>query len=106
MKCKWSTGVVAVSLMFFGGAILFSQGASTDQGKEVFTAQKCSLCHSIAGVGGDVALDGVGARVKPDDFKKRIKAPKEVKADSGMKAYPNLPEKDINSLVVYLQTLK
>ena len=106
MKCKWITGVAVVTLIFFGKATVFSQGIAADQGKEVFAAQKCSLCHSIAGVGGDVALDGVGARVKPDDFKKRIKAPKEVKADSGMKAYPNLPEKDINNLVVYLQTLK
>ena len=85
---------------------MFSQGASADQGREVFDTQKCLVCHSIAGRGGDVRLDGIGARLRPDDFRKRIKTPKEVKADSEMKAYPNLPERDINNLIAYLLTLK
>jgi len=106
MKWKWIPGAIAVSLALFGGSAGFSQGSAADQGKTVFTAQKCSLCHSIAGSGGDEVLDGVGARLRPDDIRKRLRAPKEVKAGSGMKAYPNLPEKDISSLVTYLQTLK
>ena len=106
MKWKWITGVAVASLAFFGGALMFSQGSAADQGKAVYAAQKCSMCHSTAGSGGDVALDGVGARLKPDDMRKQIRTPKDVKADTGMKAYPNLPEKDISSLVVYLQTLK
>ena len=106
MKWKWITGVVVGSLIIFGGSIIFSQGVVADQGKEVYALQKCSLCHSIAGSGGGVTLDGVGARYKPDDFKKRIRSPKEVNADSEMKAYPNLPEKDINNLAAYVQTLK
>ena len=106
MKWKWISGAVVVSLALFGGAAIFSQGSAADQGKTVFAAQKCSLCHSIAGSGGGEALDGVGARLKPDDMRKRLKSPKEVKAGSEMKAYPNLPEKDISSLIAYLQTLK
>jgi mono/diheme cytochrome c family protein len=106
MKWKWITGVVAGALMLFGGAAIFSQSAAADHGKEVFATQKCSLCHSIAGSGGGEALDGVGARLKPDDIRKRIKAPKDVKANSAMKAYPNLPEKDLNDLIAYLLTLK
>ena len=106
MKWKWITGVAAGLLMLFGVAAIFSQGGAADQGRDVFASQKCSLCHSIAGGGGDVALDGVGARIKPDDIRKRIKAPKDVKAGSEMKAYPNLTEKDINNLVSYLSTLK
>jgi mono/diheme cytochrome c family protein len=103
---KWITGAVVVSLAFFGGAMIFSQGAAADQGKAVFAAQKCSMCHSIAGAGGDKALDGVGARLKPDEIRKRLISPKGVKPDSAMKAYPNLPEKDIGNLIAYLQTLK
>jgi len=106
MKWKWITGVFAALPAFFGGALMFSQGSATDQGKAVYTAQKCSMCHSIAGSAGDVTLDGVGARLKPDDMRKQIRTPKDVKANSGMKAYPNLPEKDIGSLIAYLQTLK
>jgi len=106
MKWKRVTGVVVGALILFSGAVIFSQSGAADMGKEVYSAQKCSLCHSIAGSGGGAALDGVGARLKPDEFKKRIRAPKEAKADSGMKAYPNLPEKDISNLIAYLQTLK
>ena len=103
---KWITGVAAAAVILWGGTVIFSQSAAADQGGEVFAAQKCSLCHSIAGSGGGEALDGVGARLKPDDMKKRIRSPRDVKAGSGMKAYPNLPEKDINNLVAYLLTLK
>lgn len=106
MKWKWISGVVVISLALFGRAAIISQVSAVDQGKTVFDAQKCSLCHSIAGSGGDEALDGIGARLKPDDMRKRLKAPKDVKASSEMKAYPNLPEKDLSSLVDYLQTLK
>ena len=106
MRRKWVTGVMFGSLILFGGAVIFSQGAAADQGRAVFAAQKCSLCHSIAGNGGEEALDGVGTRLKPDDIRKRIRTPKDVKAGSEMKAYPNLPEKDLSNLIVYLQTLK
>ena len=106
MKRGYITGAVIGSLMFFGGTVIFSQNAAVDQGRDVFAAQKCSTCHSIAGSGGGEALDGVGARLRQDDMRKRIKAPKDVKAGSGMKAYPNLPEKDIGNLVAYLLTLK
>jgi len=106
MNWKWIAGVIVGSLILFGGTALFSQGAAADRGREVFAAQKCALCHSIKNSGGDEALDGVGARLKPDEFKKRIQSPKDVKAGSKMKAYPNLPEKDLNDLIDYLLTLK
>jgi cytochrome c2 len=106
MKSKWITGVIVGSLIFSVVTAIFSQGGAADQGREVFAVQKCSLCHSIEGSGGDEALDGVGARLKPDDLRKRIRAPKDVKTGSEMKAYPNLTERDINSLIAYLQTLK
>ena len=106
MKWKWIAGVVIGVLILFGGVAMFSQGAASDQGKEVFAAQKCSLCHSVSGSGGNTALDGVGAKLKPDDMRKRIKSPKDVKAGSEMKAYPNLPEKDMGNLIAYLMTLK
>src|SRR5689334_12279077 len=40
---------------------LFAQGAA-DKGKEVYAAQKCSICHSIGGVGNKKGpLDKVGS---------------------------------------------
>jgi cytochrome c2 len=94
-------------LLLIGAVLALSQDAAVDHGKEVFGMQKCAMCHSISGVGGSrMALDGVGTRLKPEDIRKWIRTPKEMKADTTMKAYPNLPEKDLRDLVVYLTTLK
>ncbi len=101
-------------MIFFAGILalvgivaVFSLDAASDHGKEVFTAQKCSMCHSIEGVGGKMkALDGVGSKLKADDIKKWIVTPKEMKANVIMKSYPDLPENDLNDLVAYLVSLK
>jgi mono/diheme cytochrome c family protein len=81
--------------------------STVEHGKEVYAVQKCALCHSIAGIGGKKpALDGVGSKLKSDDIKKWIRTPKEMKANTTMKPYPNLPEKDLNDLTAYLSTLR
>lgn len=102
----------AVALTVLGGLVFFGSlalalDASLDHGKEVYAAQKCVLCHSIGGIGGKkMALDGVGSRLKPEDLKKWIRTPKEMKPDTAMKPYPNLPERDLNDLTAFLMTLR
>lgn len=77
-----------------------------ERGQQVYAAQKCMMCHSIAGKGNPkTPLDDVGGRMSADDLKKYITAPKSVKADSKMKAYPSLPAADLDALVAYLKTL-
>ncbi len=84
-----------------------SSDGAVEHGRDVYTVQKCSLCHSIAGSGGKkAALDGVGSKLKPEDIRKWIRTPKEMKAGTTMKPYPNLPEKDLNDLTAYLATLR
>jgi cytochrome c2 len=88
-------------------ATAFCQGDAPDRGREVYAVQKCALCHSIGGVGGKkMPLDRAGSKLKPEDMRKWIRAPKAVKSDSTMKAYPNLPEKDLNDLIEFLITLR
>ena len=53
-----------------------------------------------------LALDQVGSKLKPEVMKRWIKTPKEMKADSTMKPYPNLPEKDLSDLIAFLTGLK
>ena len=97
----------ALVLALIAGASAFFGDAGEDHGKEVYAMQKCALCHSISGIGGKKqSLDGVGSRLKPEDIKKWIRTPKDMKADTTMKAYPNLPEKDLGDLTLYLMTLK
>ena len=85
----------------------FCQDDASDRGREVYAVQKCALCHSINGIGGKkMPLDRVGSRLKPEDMRKWIRTPKAVKADSTMKSYPNLPEKDLSDLIAFLMTLR
>ncbi len=95
------------ALAAIGAAIGLLPDDTQDHGKEVYAMQKCALCHSIAGIGGKkLPLDGVGSRIKAEEIRKWIRTPKSMKADSTMKAYPNLPEKDLNDLIAYLTTLR
>ncbi|HEY7285162.1 MAG TPA: cytochrome c [Vicinamibacterales bacterium] len=89
-------------------------GQDAAKGQQVYTAQKCSVCHSIAGKGGKAGtLDGVGAKLSADDIKQWITHPTDAaaKAKSTKKPpmpnkYGKLPAADIDALVAYMQSLK
>jgi mono/diheme cytochrome c family protein len=84
------------------------------KGQEVYAAQKCSVCHSIAGKGGKSSpLDGVGAKLSAADLRQWIVDPVAMskKANSTKKPpmpakYANLPAADLDALVAYMQSLK
>ena len=91
----------------------FAQDARIEKGKQVYTAQKCQACHSIAAVGNKKGpLDDVGARLKEDDIRQWIVAAPEMTAKAKavrkppMKAYATLPKEDVDALVAYLASLK
>jgi len=94
-------------LVIVGAALGLPQKSVSELGREAYAKQKCALCHSISGIGGKkMALDGVGSKLKREDIKKWIRTPKEMNPDTIMKAYPNLPAKDLNNLSAYLMTLR
>jgi mono/diheme cytochrome c family protein len=105
-EVKSATKLSLAILLLYASSVI-AQDAALKHGKEVYAIQKCDLCHSISGTGGKMqALDGVGSRLKPDAVRRQIRTPREMKPNSTMKAYPNLPEKDLNDLVDYLMTLR
>jgi mono/diheme cytochrome c family protein len=79
----------------------------------VFAAQKCSICHAVAGEGNEkFPLDGVGAKLSAAEIEEWIVDPataakkhKSV-AKPAMRAYPKLPPAELKALVTYLQSLK
>lgn len=90
-----------------------AQDARIEKGKQVYTAQKCQVCHSVAGVGNKKgALDDVGVRLKEDDIRQWIIAAPDMAAKAKsdrkppMKAYPNLTKEDLDALVAYMASLK
>jgi mono/diheme cytochrome c family protein len=98
-----------------GGVLLCVTGlsATPEKGKQVFAAQKCSLCHSVAGKGNPKgALDGVGSKYKPAELRQWIVNSVEMAAKHkatrtpAMKDFSKLPAADVDALVEYLATLK
>jgi len=107
MNGKRSIAVAAILLAAAVLPVRAQDDAKIARGKEVFTAQKCSMCHSVEGKGNTHApLDGVGSTLKPEEIRKWVTAPKEMKPESKMKAYPNLPPADLEALVAYISSLK
>ncbi len=100
-----------VFLLVAGSMILASVAlaiaADATHGKEVYTAQKCQMCHAIAGVGNKKnPLDGVGAKLTPDKIKSWITEPKKMDPKTTMPAKASIPAKDLDDLVEYLSSLK
>jgi mono/diheme cytochrome c family protein len=88
--------------------------AQVKRGQEVYTAQKCSLCHQIAGKGNKASpLDGVGKKLSADDIRKWITHPAEMTKQTKSTKKPPMPAKygklpaaDLDALVAYMQSLK
>jgi mono/diheme cytochrome c family protein len=111
---RLTVGVVAVT--FVAGGVWPSLDQHTnkvDRGKQVYTEQKCKLCHSVAGEGNAKGpLDGVGSKLTRDQIKEWIIDPQEMTTKTkatrkpAMKAYPKLPAEDLEAIVSYMESLK
>lgn len=83
------------------------------KGAEIYAAQKCGVCHSIAGKGNVKGpLDKVGSTLSEVDIRSWTVDPKTMTAKTNaprkpvMRAYPALPKDDLDALVAYMQSLK
>jgi mono/diheme cytochrome c family protein len=114
-RCMART-IVQVAILTVGLGCVTSTAFAQDakKGQQVYTAQKCQTCHSIAGKGKTTnPLDGVGAKLSAEDIKQWIVDPKTMaaKAKSTKKPpmpakYATLPAADLDALVAYMQSLK
>ncbi len=82
------------------------------KGEQLFTDQKCTLCHSVGDKGNKKGpLDDVGSKLTAADIRAWITDAKGMTAKSQatrkpeMKAYA-LPKDDVDALVAYLSSLK
>jgi mono/diheme cytochrome c family protein len=113
MVRTFSSVILAAAVV---GMVSFTAAAQGDaeKGKAVYAAQKCSLCHSIAGVGKKTnPLDGVGGKLSAEDTKQWFTDPVAAakKHNSTKKPvmpakFAKLPAADIDALVAYMQSLK
>jgi len=110
------TSSLVLALLLSGPiAIVSAQDeAQIKKGQEVYAAQKCSVCHSIAGKGSKKnPLDGVGKKLSADEIRSWITNPTEMTAKTKStkkppmtNKYSKLPAADIDGLVAYMQSLK
>ena len=107
---------IAALMLLVGGTKSLAVAGQGDakHGEQVYAAQKCSQCHSIAGKGKKQnPLDGVGKKLSTDEIKQWIVDPVAMakKAESKKKPpmqnkYSKLPAADIDALVAYMASLK
>lgn len=106
--------LLSAMVAFVAPAAAFAQhdAALAVRGEKVYAAQKCAVCHSIAGKGNQKgSLDGVGTKLSADEIRMWIVSAPEMTAKTkaarkpAMKAYTNLPKDELEALVAYMQIL-
>ena len=106
--------LLVIAAVFTVAAARPALAQDVEKGKAVYAAQKCSVCHALAGAGNkNNPLDGVGKKLSAADIHAWIVTPKEmtVKTKSVKKPpmadkYAKLPAADIDALVAYMASLK
>jgi mono/diheme cytochrome c family protein len=95
-------------------AVAGQDAAAIKQGESVYGAQKCQVCHAVAGKGNKQnPLDGVGKKLTAADIREWILHPTEMSAKVKSTKKPPMPNKygslpaaDIDALVAYMASLK
>lgn len=106
--------VLAATAALAAASTARADDAQIKRGQEVYNAQKCQMCHSIAGKGAKMnPLDGVGKKLSVEDIRKWITHPvemtkqtKSTKKPPMPAKYANLPAADVDALVAYMASLK
>jgi mono/diheme cytochrome c family protein len=114
MKHTTMYAVAAMFAVLLFGLPRVAHAQDAKKGEAVYTAQKCTTCHSIAGKGAKAnPLDGVGKKLSAAEIREWIVNPVEMTKKSGSQKKPPMPNRyaklpagDIDSLVAYMQTLK
>lgn len=87
-------------------APLASAVPPVDEGWEIYSAERCSSCHSIAGQGSPrYPLDGVGARLDRNELRLWIVAPRQMRPDVRKRSFDHLSDEEVDALVDLLEAL-
>ena len=106
--------VAAIAVALVAGVPGVARSQDAAKGEQVYNAQKCSVCHAIAGKGNKAnPLEKVGAKLSAADTRAWITHPTDMtkKARSTKKPpmpakWSKLPAGDLDALVAYMQSLK
>ena len=105
--------VLTVAAIAFCAAPTASAQSAVEKGAALFTAQKCTLCHSLDGKGSTKGpLDGIGSKLKPEEIRQWLVSPVEMAAKANatrkpvMKSFATLPKEDLDALVAFIASKK
>ena len=100
-------GVAILMGSAMGGSLAQGEEGSAEKGKEVYTAKKCGLCHTVDGSGGKKGgdLSDVGDKRDAEWLTKYMKDPKSLIPEAKMPAFRGTDE-ELQNLVAYLTSLK
>ena len=104
--------VITALALAFSVVTSAAQDAKVQRGMQVFAAQKCSQCHSVAGKGNAKGkLDDVASKLAPAEIKDWIVDPVGMAAKNKKDRKPPMKKKaipvgDVDALVAYLSSLK
>ena len=106
--------IAAAALALVPAVVRAQDSTQVKKGIDAFQAQKCNICHSIAGKGKKTGpLDDVGRRLSPADIRQWIEDPVAMAAKREPKSTrkppmkkKDIPAADIDALVAMLSTLK
>ena len=104
--------IVTMTLCVGMATAAAAQDAKVSKGEQLYTDQKCGVCHSIGDKGNKKGpLDGVAAKLSADEIREWIVDSKGMTAKTKatrkpvMRSY-TLAKDDVDALVAYLATLK
>ena len=110
---KFTKAAVFVVLLGLPAPLFAQATGAVATGEKVYTDQKCSMCHSIAGKGNAKGpLDDVGSRLSDEEIRQwlvntRVMTEKSKSTRKPvMPAYTKLTKEEVDGLVAYLKTLK
>ena len=108
----WVALVLIVGGMLVAARVEAAEDAVA-RGKRLYTENRCTMCHSVAGKGNPKGpQEGVGARLTPAELRKWMLEPKAMAAKAKAERKPPMPgfetlkREDLDALVAYLATLK
>jgi mono/diheme cytochrome c family protein len=106
-----AAAAVGLALMF-AAPLAAQNNAKAAQGASLFTAQKCTMCHSVAGKGNPKGpLDQMIAKNKAEHIRQWLQDPEGMRAKQNATRTPamktiKLTPDQIDALVAYLTSVK
>jgi mono/diheme cytochrome c family protein len=112
MRAMALVAAAGIAVLSFAMPASAQDKSKAELGAALFSSQKCTLCHAVAGKGNPKGpLDGVAAKLTAQEIRQWIVDPDAMRVKAKATRTPamkrlKLTTEQVDGLVAYLQTLK